>query len=499
MKGMGSRFLVRPGWAVRWVSWILLWHSCAIQGPASSAQPPATPANGAGKAVSAPPAPVKDALGHIAVYASEEAAKGDVFGQLADFSNRAEMVSQAVRLRDFVWNALGVRRARPPEAVPIQITRSAQVSDTSADVRTEFRAAGPVVRVRFPDSLEPRSELFKRAIIVAALSDLMSRNPRARALEAGTSTVPRWLVDALVHLDRAPEPVQISDALAALPSQNPFQWSIEELLSRPEKNPVSVGDSSEAAVLAARCFLSFLELEATRSNAILEWLQSDPVRISVSDLNRYFAGIGGSAAEVYKSWTVHVAALRLQRSRISMTAIETERALERLLEMDVVTAGNVRHLVMLENFEEYVRMPGIESVLRARRLELLALASSAHFMFEPVIHAYAELCADLADRRTKLLGERFRRARMEWQHVKESLEKTRDYLNWWESLPRSDSPAPELREFYQALDDADLFRTKVSRSLDAWEKRIQERDRRADWKRIVEESDSRPVPKAGQR
>lgn len=446
-----------------------------------------SPAIRGGDAVSAP-APVQDAVGSVAVYPPLEAAQRDVFGQLADFSSRASLLGKIVRIRDRIWAALGVRRARPPEVIPIQVLLAAQKPAKAGEVELVERNGSRALRLRFPETEDGETRDFKRALICAVVKELMLRSAVRMSPEAAEKWVPRWLVDALVHQEDCPDPIQFSDELADIAEEDLAAVPLRDLVARAEQNAKA---SSRAEILAARCFLSFLEIGVQNSSTAVDWLQSDPVRTPLASWKRFFAVFDGSEGDVHKAWTVHMAALRAQRTRVSMTRAETETALQRLLEIDVVLPGNVRQLTPLENFEEYVRLPGIESLLRARKFEFLALAAKAHFAFEPVIVAYADLCGDLGAHRTKGLNERFRRVRSEWNEVRQRLEKVRDYLNWWESLPRSSDPASELAEFYRELDGAGEFRLRVSKALDGWEKRLEQNGKRADWTRVVEEADQR--------
>jgi hypothetical protein len=471
-----------------------LFLTTSLQGPArektrstADLDPTPPPKPTAGKATSAP-APVQDAAGSIAVYASAEVSQRDVFGQLSDFSTRAALLSKAVRIRDRVWGVLGVRRARPPEAMQIQILLTPEKTPDAGEVELVKVHGGRAVRLRFPETENGEAARFKRSLVVAIVKELMARPVPRTSVYPEEKSVPRWLVDALLHQERCPDVIQFSDELTDLEGQDPAFLSIRDLVARPEQN---AKPSSRGEILAARCFLSLLEVGLQKNNSVLEWLQSDPVHMPLASWNRFFASIAGNEEDIHKAWLVHVAALRTQRTRVSMTRTETENDLQRLLEIDVVLPGNVRHRTSLENFEEYVRLPGIESLLQARRLEFLALAAKGHFLFEPVILAYADLCAEISAHRTKRLKERFRSVRSEWEGVRQRLDKLRDYLNWWESLPRSSEPAPELKEFYRELEGADEFRERVSKALDSWEKRLEQNGRRADWKRILEEVDER--------
>jgi hypothetical protein len=437
----------------------------------------------------APPAPLKDGLGQISVYAPAESVRRETLEQLAEFSSRAGMLHSALRLRDFVWNTLGIRRVRPPACVPIQILRLLNAPSGVCEVDVVGGGAARTVRIRVSEAEDPGGEPFKRSMVVAVIRELMLR-PSASESSAGSSAaVPRWLVDALVHQERVPDFVQLSDELLRISEHKVFPCPLKELLARPEPY---FRESTLVEILAARCFLNFLMTEPDRGGAVLTWLQADPVRIGPAFLSRYFSWLGKDEVQVEKAWTVHLASLRAQRARVSMTAAETKAELERLLQMDVVLPGNLRRVAALEDFEEYVRLPGIEPLMRARRLELIAFAARAHFLFEPLIHSYANLCGEIADRRTKGLGDKFRRLRAEWDHAESQVNRAHDYLNWWESLPQSPEPAAHLKDFYRELDSGEAFRSKASQVLDLWEQRLKKKESREDWMRLLEEVDRRP-------
>lgn len=489
---------LRGMWGMAWAVWLWTgWFPVhAQQRQDVSTGSAAHSARGAGTADSkkSVPAPVRDSLGHIAIYPPAEVAERDQIGQLADFSSRAELLNKVVRIRDRVWTRLGLRRVRPPESVQIQILRRLDTSEDVPEVFEVDTGYARVIRMRVAESENGDSEVFTRAVLVALVRDLMARSSVQEEPNRAQRPVPRWLVDALLHCEKYPEVIQFSDALNSLPEKELFSLSLKDLLARPEDD---ARESAGAEILAARCFLSLLGSEGGRSEAFPGWLRVDPVSVPVAALGQFFPWLPKTAVEIQKAWIVHGAALRAQRTRVSMTALETEKSLERLLEMDVVLPGNVRQVTSLDNFEEFIRIPGIEFVLRARRLELIAFASRAHFMFEPLIRVYAELCGNLAERRTKNLSERFRSARAEWELVRARLERIRDYLDWWEALPEGAERSEQPKEMSRVKDAVDARRPELSSVSGDSEDRLKERDRQEDLRRIVEDGRLRPRSKEG--
>jgi hypothetical protein len=235
-----------------------------------------------------------------------------------------------------------------------------------------------------------------------------------------------------------------------------------------------------------------LSNRADSSSGFFDLLHVDPFVSPYLVLSQCFPSLGRTEAEIQKEWTVQAASLATQRSRMTMTGEESEEALRRLVEIDVINSTTLKRVCYpIESFDEYLRLPGIRSLLQARQVEFLAMGTKAHFLYSEVIGLYAALCGDLIKGQVAGLPVRFRQARLERESIAARLSRVRDFMNWYEATPGSSEGKVDLRKFYQILDEGEKGRAKISAALDALEASAQKMEEEADLARVLDESKGR--------
>jgi hypothetical protein len=175
-----------------------------------------------------------------------------------------------------------------------------------------------------------------------------------------------------------------------------------------------------------------------------------------------------------------------------MTGEESEGAIQRLVEIDVISSSTLKRVCYpMESFDEYLRLPGMRSVLQVRQAEFLALGTKVHFLYSEVVALYASLCGDLMQGRLAGLPVRFRQARLERESIAARLSRVRDFMNWYEASPAAGSSAAEFKEFYRLLDEGEKARAPISAALDALESKSRKAEEEADLGRALDESKGR--------
>jgi hypothetical protein len=221
-------------------------------------------------------------------------------------------------------------------------------------------------------------------------------------------------------------------------------------------------------------------------------LRADLTEKTFARLQLCFPSLPRSEAQLMREWTVHVAAAGTQAERIALDGSQTEAEIRNLLLFDYTAPESGVHSVFsIEQFTEILRLPGSREVLFSRRLEFESLRSRAHFLYAPVIDAYAAACNALAAGRTTGILRQLQLATLERESVAARIERIRDHLNWFEAVAAPRLPSAQLTEFYRLLDARPPVSEAVRRALDKAELELRQNEAQADIKRALKEARSR--------
>jgi hypothetical protein len=429
-----------------------------------------------------------DNSGQVVVLDSDRTRKGDALFEIAEFSRRAAVLRSAVELRDHVWICLAQPRASFPRARPIQIFLYPEKLPGIVNAEIVEAPDGMVFRLLASVNEDFEGEVFQRSVVKIVLQELGMRPGGSLGLHPERVRLPRWLTDGVLHAWRYPNALASLDELRPMLS-NVELPSLESILLYDED---AGAPSSNLELAIGRCLISMLSNRADSSSGFFDLLHVDPFVSPYLVLSQCFPSLGRTEAEIQKEWTVQAASLATQRSRMTMTGEESEEALRRLVEIDVINSTTLKRVCYpIESFDEYLRLPGIRSLLQARQVEFLAMGTKAHFLYSEVIGLYAALCGDLIKGQVAGLPVRFRQARLERESIAARLSRVRDFMNWYEATPGSSEGKVDLRKFYQILDEGEKGRAKISAALDALEASAQKMEEEADLARVLDESKGR--------
>ena len=445
-------------------------------------------------AVAEPPRkPVKgvsttDTYGQVVVMDSEAPKKGDALKEIADFSRRTSVLRSAVELRDHVLACLAQSKVSYPRARPIQIFLYPDRLPGNLSAETVEAPDGFVFRLLVSAKEDFSGDLFLRAMVKAVLCEIGMRPSGSLDLTPDKVRLPRWLVDGLLHAWRNPNALASLDELRTVFSNSEMP-SLESVLLRQEEE---TRPSSTLELAMGRCLIAMLSNRADTSSGFSDFLHADPFSSPYLVLSRCFPSLGGTESDIQKEWTLQTASSSSQRSHITMTGEESEAMIQRLVEIDVVSSSTLKRVCYpIESFDEYLRLPGMRSVLQARRVEFLVLGTKAHFLYMEVVALYASLCGDLLEGRLAGLPARFRQAKLERESIAARLSRIRDFMNWHEATPAGGGAAIEFREFYRLLDEGERGRDAIKSTLDSLEARARKAEEEADLARVLEESKGR--------
>ena len=464
---------------------MMLRGACAAAEFVSGGTPDSTleTARKAGKAAS-----TLDAYGQINVIDSAAPHKADALKEIADFSMRTSVLRAAVEVRDHVLTCLSQSKVPYPRARPVQIFLYPDRSSGNVGMETVDAPDGLVFRLMVSAREDVYGESFVRAVVKIVLWEIGMR------ADAGFDTVPervrlpRWLVDGLMHAWIQP------NALASLDELRLFFFkdgmpSLDSFLLRDED---AAGSSSDLELSMGRCLISMLSNRSDTARGFFDLLHGDPLTAPYLALSRCFPSLGGTEAEIQKAWALQMASSATQRSHITMTGEESEVAIQRLVEIDVISSSTLKRVCYpIESFDEYLRLPGMRSVLQLRQAEFLALGTKVHFLYSEVVALYALLCGDLMQGRLTGLPVRFRQARLERESIAARLSRVRDFMNWYEATPVAGNASVEFKEFYRLLDEGEKAKAPISAALDALESQSRKAEEEADLSRVLDESRGR--------
>lgn len=330
---------------------------------------------------------------------------------------------------------------------------------------------------------------LERALLSGLLAELALRPfPNAETTGCCPPT-PRWLVDVLFHEHHRPNPLLSPVSLRELLDSGRIPSPVP-ILARPELEPVP---SSPEEVDLARCLLSFLLNRPGGKEGMQLLLRHDLTEGTLPGLLACFPTLPRSEAQLMREWTVHVAAAGTQAERIALNGPQTEAEIRNLLLFDHTDPATGEHSVFsLEQFAEILRLPGCGEALLARQIEFESLRGRAHFLYIPVIDAYALACNALAGGRTVGVVRQLQLATLERESVAARLERIRDQLNWFEAVAAPRLPSARLAEFYRILNARPPVSRAVQEALDQAELRLRQGEALEDAARASGELRPRP-------
>lgn len=419
------------------------------------------------------------------------------------FSQRVAVLRLAGEIRETLLKALFLPLESYPVARPLlfilnpaqpaEVPASFQVIEDPGGIKIQVRLAAPseeiVSQLSLAASAEEILPQLERTIMAALIAELTMRptqrsGPGADEERDTVLSPPRWLMDALLHKHHHPDlhlsPVRLRPIFEGnrIPSPQLF-------LSRPEND---IQASTEEEVDLARCLLWMLSNRPESRSGMSELLRIDFTRQSVQSLQKVFPSLGNTDAALQKEWTLAIAAYGTQDEIRTLDGPKTQIEIERLLQLDLTETSSGKHLTFpLEQFSDFLRMPGARVVLTTRQLEWIALQERGHFLYKAVIESYADICSELSRGRTAGIARRLREATLERESVSARLSRIRDYMNWYQAVAAPRQNSLKIREFYRILDEKPEVSEAVSRALDKAEVQLRENAEQEDILRVIED------------
>jgi hypothetical protein len=395
---------------------------------------------------------------------------------------------------------------------PILIVLNHSLKDGSPVLQKREDPVGVKIQIDFPADIHPESPLFERTFLRALLLELGTRPGKSDTAEEPVNA-PAWLVDALLHRfhhthgTTSPQPLRSAlgsgswevayispRAGAAVKSLRPELESgkipgLSQILTHPEGAPSSAGLEKYGSCLLALLASQPEAAEGFRRLLQTSWEnQSEPL----ATLRRLFPSLASSDADLQRVWTLHLASIGTQNERLTLSGEQTLRELNGLMEIALTDSGGRHQSFRLDQFSDYLRLPGIRAILMARHLELLSLRGRGHFLYAEAIQTIASVCEALAHGHTLGQAKRLRSAVQTVEQATVKIELINSYLDEAEAdAERRKAAQAEAaeRERRERVDPA--MAHSIDREIDAAKKRLEQEASEADIERALRESRAR--------
>jgi hypothetical protein len=344
---------------------------------------------------------------------------------------------------------------------------------------------GLKVQLKLPPLDAFPTQQLERTLFSALLTELALRPVQnAAAPPQGSPPIPRWLVDVLFHEHHRPNPLFSPIDLREVLNSGRIPSPIA-LLARAEEEALP---STPVDTGLARCLLGFLLNRSDGQEGLVALLHTDLTENTFARLLTCFPTLPRTEAQLMREWTVQVAAAGTQAERVALDGPQTEEEIRNMLLFDYTAPETGVHSVFsLEQFTEILRLPGCREVLISRGLEWESLRSRAHFLYAPIIAAYASACNALAAGRTEGIRRQLQLATLERESVAARLERIRDFLDGFETAAAPRIQSKERAEFSTIQDSSPPVSEAVKRARDKAEQELQKEELQKDVERALDD------------
>jgi hypothetical protein len=406
-----------------------------------------------------------------AVDARERTDSGQFTVYCENTELRRQVASFAVQTKDQVLAMLGESDTwRRP--IVVTIDNASSPEQPVAGLRVVASVVGMKIEIAVHLRTEPQDVNLQKYLVRAILLEYMYRRTGVDG-GAAYAEPPWWVVEGMVQMLRRRETGADSDFFRKLVETNKLP-PIENFLAQ---KPDELGPTAQAMDGAlAMCLLQLLIDQPSGRDQLAAFLRAWPKADgdSIAALSRSFQGLTGGVAAIQKWWVLNLARFAAADRFQGLTAEETDRQVAALLEFDVRDdkTGKSQHY-NVQQYAEYLKLPGSRAVLAAQRGALVALSPRANALLRPVIADYEEAFSLLARGKSRGMRERIERAGQLRAAIVRRTGEIADYMNWFEATQLGGSSKVFERYLKTAseLSEQDKqHRDPIARYLDGIEK-----------------------------
>jgi hypothetical protein len=332
--------------------------------------------------------------------------------------------------------------------IPIVVAVERGTGARPVSVRFAETPDGPTIQVHARIGDDPASDPLLRHVVRAVMLDFIYRDRKKPEAGQPYAEAPWWFVAGALESVRRRDHGVAADLYRRLVETNKLP-PIEQVLA-------GRGDElgGTAAAFDGACAMAFVQLlleqsdGATRLASLLRaW--PDEYLDPVLALNRAFPALGAGSEGLQKWWTLNFARFAASDRYRGLSAEDTDRELQALLEFDVVRdkAGSTERFA-LGQWREFMKFKGARTALTTQHREIVALGTRANALLRPVLAGYEEIFSRLARGTTRGVNDRIHRVETYRTAILHRTNDIADYLNWFEATQlgvRSDAFDEYLR------------------------------------------------------
>ncbi|HEX8294993.1 MAG TPA: hypothetical protein VF593_01730 [Chthoniobacteraceae bacterium] len=390
-----------------------------------------------------------------------------------DLRLRSQAASFAAQTKDQVLALLGEPDGwKRPIVVTLESAAATTTGQTPTVLRLVESPVGMRIEVVARIGNHPGDVHLQKHLIRAVLLELMYRKDGVRA-GATYAEPPWWLIEGAIQIFRRKDSGTDTDLFGKLVETNKLP-PIENFLAQ---KPDELGATALAMDHAlAMCLVQLLVEQPNGRNHLAALLRSWPEESGdpVTALTKHFPALSGGAGALQKWWTLNLARFAALNRHQSLSAIETDREIARLLEFAVQPAKSkeTRHFAIHE-FAEYLKIPESREALAANRNALIGLSARANMLFRPILREYEETLALLERGKTRGIGARLEKTDRLRAVILQRVSEISDYLNWFEATQmnsRSNAFDDYLKTANELSEEEKKRRDPIGRYLDQLEK-----------------------------
>jgi hypothetical protein len=349
-----------------------------------------------------------------------------------DIRLRQRVVSFVEEVKTDVLQLIGVPdRWKAPIVVTIEKETLANPGPPSV-VRLVETPGGPKIAIDVRIGDNPAAVNLQKQVVRAVLLEFAYRDT---PIHGGAAYVesPWWIMEGAIQIARTRDVGVESDLYKALIETNKLP-PIEEVLG---EKPADIGATAMAFDQAlALCLVQLLIDQPggreSLARFVREWPHSDGDAAAL--LRKEFPGLALKQETLQKWWTLNLARFSAWDRYTGMTAEETEKELIPLLQIEAPAGKrDPKRTFLVGEFDQYLKRPGIRTVLGERHSAIIALGSRANALYRPVIADYEAVFASLAKGSKRGVRERLADGEHTRVLVIRRTVEIADYLNWFEA------------------------------------------------------------------
>jgi hypothetical protein len=350
----------------------------------------------------------------------------------SDSALRGRVASFVEEVKRDVLDTIGQPdRWRIPIVITLEATDGPSAEASPVSLRLAHTPEGPSIQLGVRIGKEPGTIHLQKHIIRAVLLDYMYRDRLPKPGET-YAVAPWWFVSGVVEEVRRRDFGIESGIFLRLIEVNKLPAVTDVLAGRGQElgSGAAAFDNACAHVLL-RLLLDQPEGKPRLAQLLRNW--PDAGGDSAAALAQSFPALGPDPANLQKWWTLNVARFGASERYRGLSAEDTDRELQELLEFEIVDKAGRKRRFAVSAFKEFMPLRGARDAAAAQQKAIIALSARANVLLRPVLSDYEQIFSSLAKGRTRGIAERIHQAEVYRTAVLQRKNEIADYLNWYEA------------------------------------------------------------------